>query len=284
MLELDWRVHEAADATLVAAVVESAAPTARRVRIKSRLDGPVWPPRRRGVPERGWDGDVFEGVVQARGRLPFGFATPADPDEPPVELVDHERTDPPESTSGATGVEIPAQTPSGIVRALGSPAPSGDAVPLDAACDGGHPSATSTESGRTTEGDEGPVGKDHEREPTDEEAAAATASGGDDAGDLADSVDEQPPADSPELPDAVSEWLDAVAVRIDLAAALADAPRAAAAARAVERAGGLDGVEALAETLAADERALRAVAERADALAQRRQDVAIPLSALRDRT
>lgn len=71
--------------TLVEAVVEAGEP--HRIRAESRLDGPVWPPRRNGSPESGWDGCGLTTAVTT-GRTAFGFATPAPPraDEPSVEL------------------------------------------------------------------------------------------------------------------------------------------------------------------------------------------------------
>jgi hypothetical protein len=70
--------------TLVEVVVTAARP--HRVRLESRLDGPVWPPRREGRPVDGWDGRGVSATVE-EGTTAFGFATPASPAGTPVELV-----------------------------------------------------------------------------------------------------------------------------------------------------------------------------------------------------
>ncbi len=263
MLDLDCRVREVGDVTLVDAVVESAAPTPRRVRIETALEGPVWPPRRDGVPERGWDGDAFEGVVPADGRLALGFASPAAPTEPPVFVVDHERADPDDErsatpppaneriddcTAGRADLRVPVheRTPTGILRALGSPAPPRDAVPVPDASDG--PADSQPRTG-------------------DREVSGTVA------------VDEA--TDPVALPEEVADWLSAVGRRVQRAEALADARRVTTAAGALERAGGLDGARRLTAGLDRDERALRAVARRARHLADRAADADVPLSTLR---
>jgi len=110
--------------TLVEAVLSrESAPVsedpALRVTVESRL-APVWPPRRDGVPIAGWSGKRFETAVPAGERVAVGFATPAEPADPPVEIVDHDRG----AVSSADGA-----TPSDVLRALGDPSPPRDAVP-----------------------------------------------------------------------------------------------------------------------------------------------------------
>jgi hypothetical protein len=136
MVNLDWCVESRAGVTLVELTVENPTEVARRVRVANRLDGPLWPPRREGVPEAGWDDGGFEGVVPPGDRRALGFASPstptssappASPAEPPVELVWTERagrTERPENTEST--VEA---TPEGVVRALGDARPPADAVP-----------------------------------------------------------------------------------------------------------------------------------------------------------
>lgn len=363
MLELDWRVQADGEAALVAAVVDSEAPTPRRVQLEATAPR-VCPPRERGVPERGWDGETFEAVVPAEGRLAVGFATDSDPPEPPVRLVDHERADPPavsterttprglptgarattdggdpepilptgngESAESAPPLDEP--TADGVLRSLGSPSPPRDAVPEDvtpAAVEetGSEASHAGTDDGRAASpgaGDpidadnpidadaaadaeqpvdandavdiEQPVDADEpvdpradparegdygeadpgeadpgEANPGETPAEVATSEGGEAAGDAdpaagrvaADGVDAAAP------PGDVADWLDAVEARVERAEELAAARELTAAAAAVERTGGLAGVEALLADLADDEAALRAVAERAAALAER---------------
>lgn len=70
--------------TFVEMLVDTDRP--HRVRIESRLDGPVFPPRSEGVPVDGWDERGVSCTVEA-GTTPLGFATPAPPERPVVELV-----------------------------------------------------------------------------------------------------------------------------------------------------------------------------------------------------
>lgn len=70
--------------TFVELLVDAGRP--HEVRIESRLDGPVWPPRTGGRPAPGWDETGVTATVEA-GRTPFGFATSAEPERPPAELV-----------------------------------------------------------------------------------------------------------------------------------------------------------------------------------------------------
>lgn len=57
-----------------------------RVRVESRVDGPVWPPRSDGRPVGGWDSDGVTATVET-GTSAFGFATPVETGEPVAELV-----------------------------------------------------------------------------------------------------------------------------------------------------------------------------------------------------
>ena len=135
MVSLDWRVDSRDGVTLVELTVTNPTDAARRVRIANRLDGTVWPPRRQGVPEAGWDDGGFEGVVAPGGRRALGYATPASAADPPVEIVWTERAGEFESTrdrdferATESNSTIDA-TPEGVVRALGDARPPADAVP-----------------------------------------------------------------------------------------------------------------------------------------------------------
>ena len=88
MVTLDWETDRTDGVTLVRLYVT--AEDRRRVRIENRLDGPVWPPREEGQPAAGWDDDTFEGVVAPDHRLVAGYATPAQPADPPAEVVTDE--------------------------------------------------------------------------------------------------------------------------------------------------------------------------------------------------
>lgn len=63
--------------------------TPHRIRLESRLDGPVWPPHSGGESAPGWDEGGLTRVVPA-GETGVGFATPAPPSEPAVELTSAE--------------------------------------------------------------------------------------------------------------------------------------------------------------------------------------------------
>jgi hypothetical protein len=113
--------------TLVEVVAEAGDDGPRQVRVRTDLDGPVWPPRRRGVPEARWDADDFEVVLEADETRVRGFATPALPEDPLVRLV-HSR---PVETASPDATAKPApRTPDAVVRRLGNPVPPRDAVPI----------------------------------------------------------------------------------------------------------------------------------------------------------
>ncbi|WP_276299344.1 hypothetical protein [Halorussus lipolyticus] len=130
MLELDSRAEIRAGVALVELVVRNPTATARRFRVGDRLDGPLWPPRSRGVPEAGWDDGGFEGVVAPEDRRVLGYASPVPDDatatEPPAELVWTERAGESEAKSDALTAEA---TPEAVVRSLGDHRPPADAVP-----------------------------------------------------------------------------------------------------------------------------------------------------------
>jgi hypothetical protein len=135
--------------TLVTATLENDGPDSRRVRIESELDGPVWAPRREGVPAAGWDPEAGTvAVTLSPGeRTGIGFATPAAPADPPVSIVDAERATP------DGGI---AASPAGVVRALGDPSPPGSAVPTalpDPDGDDGTPPDTDVEASESESAD-----------------------------------------------------------------------------------------------------------------------------------
>lgn len=127
MATLDWHVTTGDDVTLVCLLVT--ATRAERVRVENCLDGPVWPPRRQGVPEEGWDENGFEGVVDAGDRLVLGYASPAVPADPPARISAAEPAD------EDRGSETPSARE--VVRTLGDPRPPRDAVPAGGRDDDG---------------------------------------------------------------------------------------------------------------------------------------------------
>jgi hypothetical protein len=66
--------------------MRASATEAHRIRLESHLDGPIWPPRSGGRADTGWDDRGLTRVIPA-GETGFGFATPALPADPAVELT-----------------------------------------------------------------------------------------------------------------------------------------------------------------------------------------------------
>lgn len=225
MVTIDATAERREGVTFVAAVVRNGSDQRRRVRVESRLDGPVWPPRRRGVPERGWDADGVTVRIPPGERRALGFATPVSPEAEPVEIAGEAVTD---------GTEAPIEgTPEGVVRALGDPVPPPDAVPASGSVSSPNPVSP-------PDADDG-----DRREPT------------------ADS--DQPPLDAPQDgddPTALAAWLARAAPRVALAAELHDASVDAAATTLEDS--DVESAAALGETLDAVADRARELAERAD--------------------
>lgn len=94
MVELDTSVERTDGVTLVRATVTNTRGTPQMVRVESQLDGPTWPPRREGFTAPEWDGNCWERGIMPGQCLGFGFASPAEPVDPPLEIVEVERTPP----------------------------------------------------------------------------------------------------------------------------------------------------------------------------------------------
>lgn len=93
MVTVESDVTRSAGITTVRVVITNNRSTPQTVRIDSLLDGPVWPPRRNGVVDPRWDGTVWAGAIRPERRRGVGFASPAPPIDPPVELVSCDRCD-----------------------------------------------------------------------------------------------------------------------------------------------------------------------------------------------
>ncbi|WP_415379430.1 hypothetical protein [Halosimplex sp. TS25] len=257
MVTLDWSLERSDGVTLVGLVVAAERPC--RVRVENRLDGPVWPPRRRGQPADGWEDGAFTGEVSADGRLTIGYATPASPEEPPAEVVATEpATDPgrggTDETARASPVPAVDSTPAGVVRALGNPVVPRDGVPVPDAC-GARPGGTSDgslDSERTT-------GRDEDREPVDgPDSATTSAHPGSRRSECPGASDRAPEAERLVVPSGVRAWLRDVEARLDAA----EGERGCGADRQTAE-------SALASARATDRQALRRVRRRADALLAR---------------
>jgi hypothetical protein len=245
MVTLDWTTARHDGVTLVTAQLgDIHEPT--RVTVRNRLDGPVWPPRREGLPEDGWTESGFRGVVTS-GSHALGYASPAEPVDPPVALATAE------PAPNAAPVGEATDDPAAVVRELGDPSPPSDAVPVD-----------------------GTRGTDEVRDPRASSGTAAvqesepTADSGPSTGDADSHISA--------LPDAVGPWLAEMARRVDRAEALAEADTVPAATTAVRDAGGLAGVRDIAGP--SDEKRLRVVARRARRLAERRAAADVPVETL----
>jgi hypothetical protein len=112
--------HESLDGvTLVECRLASEVP--EQVTLETTHEGPVWPPRRQGVPEAGWAGSEWSGLVPADRPLALGYATPVEPDERPMRVV---ASEPASDAPASPG-------PRDVLRALGDPRPPRDAVEPD---------------------------------------------------------------------------------------------------------------------------------------------------------
>ncbi|WP_053949176.1 DUF7857 domain-containing protein [Halolamina sediminis] len=240
-MELDWTQESAAGVTLVRVRLRNERATDRRVRLRNRLDGPVLPPRRHGVPAAGWDRDGVTEVVPANQTVALGYASPAPTTAPPVTIDE----------VGRVEEESDHSTSEAAVRELGDHRP---------------PRAV---LGGESESDRGKTGG--ERSVVDRTA--------DTIDDQRDTTDGRS-ARHASLPDEAGVLLAPYRTRIRTAEALNTAGVVEATAL-LDANGSLAGVESLAADLDADARELRALARAADALAARAAATAPPTDALR---
>ncbi|SEH16980.1 hypothetical protein SAMN04487967_2899 [Natronorubrum sediminis] len=91
MVTLDYDVTRRDGVTFVTALVRNTQTTPQTVRLESRLEGPVWPPRRDGITTPEWDGKTWNGTIKPGRTRGIGFASPAQPTEPPLERCDERR-------------------------------------------------------------------------------------------------------------------------------------------------------------------------------------------------
>lgn len=250
-MEHDCATRTVAGATLVTVRLRNGAAVPRRVRVRNDLPGPVLPPRREGVPERGWDDEGFTGVVAAGDERTLGYACPATADRAtPVSVESLGRAD-------GGGVDSAAELEAEAVRSLGRARPPADAVPTSAV-------ASHRRSDRPPGGAPN-RSPDDVSDPVPTTDDSAVGADGDVDGEGNRCGDEAERGDGPDVPDTVASWLAAVETRVGRVERLTDATADDAAA-VLESAGDVTGLPA---AVAADEEALRAVAARATALADR---------------
>ena len=282
MLDHECRLDRAGERTLVEVVVENETTVDRRARVANRLDAPVEPPREGGAPAPGWDEDGWTGVVPADGRLTLGYACASPPAEPAVAVTDEGRPDD----------ETTAATPRDAVRLLGDAAPPAEAVPDAEDPDPDPPAPVAAMTERLDEdasaAGDAPAADAEASDgsstdpgvPDDSPAVPAQSDGGvTTAGAETPAQSDGNDGDDP-LPAAVASWLDEVTGRVDDAERVASGDLATVA-RVAEARGGAAATAALAGRLAADERALRTLAARAERLADRAAGVEVPAEALR---
>lgn len=252
-MELSWDVDRAGAVSLVRGRVRNEDDVPRRVRVESRFDVPVLPPRRGGVPAPGWDDSGVTFHLDSGAHRAFGFAVREPPVDPPVEVAEAVPLDPTADADRSAG-----QTAIALRRL-------GEHRPPRAAVAGGTGGTDATD--RVTDSD-----------------ASDTASVALDSAERDEPKRERgDPARAPTETDgwasAVDSRLDAVESRIHRAERLTDADVATATA-IVADADGVAALSGLDDRVAADAERLREVSERASALAARAEATDAPIAAL----
>jgi len=181
--------------TLVTGHLEHDGETPRRVRVASELDGPLWPPRRRGVPARGWTADGFECVLAPGETRAIGAASPAPPAESPLVVAETEPVeDDPDGFEPRVSVPDAEPNARDVLRKLGSPRPPRDAVPLSGGTlsptvgDDGSPAANSSIGPDADSGPNPSGGTDSERHRAAGVAPGRDATGSEEDCDRADRI------------------------------------------------------------------------------------------------
>ncbi|WP_426962607.1 hypothetical protein [Haloparvum alkalitolerans] len=250
-MDLQWTRRREAGVAFVACRLVNDASVPRRARLENRLDGPVLPPRRGGVPEAGWDADGATLAVDAGGTRAVGYACPAPAagsDGAPVELAGVERADEAETDGPGNDPD-----PAAAIRTLGDhrpPREACDSRPTVNAPPATEPSATASSTA--------------EAPAIESDGDSATASVEDRSGD----EQEDGTAVTPAEPAAVEAWLDAVERRVVRAERL-DGADVATATEVFAATGGAAAAADLVARVESDADRLATVAERAESLAER---------------
>ena len=229
MVSLDATTARQAGVTLVTGQV-TGADSPMRVTIESRLDGPVWPPRRQGQPAAGWSVDGFEGPITANETLAIGFASPAEPVSPPLEIT---------AVESATDADDRMATAAGVLRGLGDPSPPSVIDATESASNG----AGSTLAAPAQDGSD-PIPDRPATEP-------ASSDGGD------------------SLPPEIESWLANVESRVNCAEDLEATAAVDRATATLEACGGVAGARRLDGQLTADVAMLERLERRVNELTER---------------
>ena len=259
-VDLSWTVDRVDGVWFVTCQLHNLTEATCRVRLDSRLEGPVLPPRCRGVPEPGWDATGLTLELAPDERRGVGFASPVSPvstdgddtdrpptpPDPPVVVTDSVPVDPDEPASTPTAADA--------VRRLG------DHRPPRAVVAGSPTSPASTTAASTAGTESGAVG-----------------------GGETDSS--QPAGETPSLDGtaAITAWLDTVEARVEHAERLTDSDLETATA-ALERIGSAAAAVDLAHQVDADTSRLTQIADRASSLARRAEATDVPVEPLEQLT
>lgn len=180
MVSIVTRTTRERGVTFAHVVLENERAQRRRVRLAVLVEDAIWPPRRRALPEPGWDADGVTVTIAGGSRRGIGFATPARVDGSCVELV----ADDPHAAEKQNGGNDPRvadddvdnetsrlddprgrkPTASSVVQSLGSFAPPLAATPRVPVAD---TSERATASGRANDTDTETIdGRDEDNRST----------------------------------------------------------------------------------------------------------------------
>ncbi|WP_096390487.1 DUF7857 domain-containing protein [Halopenitus persicus] len=265
-MDLSWNVERRGGLAVVTCVLCNDAPAEKRVRLRNDLEGPVVPPRRRGVPESGWDRDGYTCRVNGNSTVGFGYVCPAltSVDRRPMTIESVEDVDDEDDGTAAGGTETDdAATESAVasaIRTLDDHRPPRGSVPSDGNGGGGEP-VDAGESGKVPT-EETPTGKP----PTEDGANGMT------------SIDEK--SINGEAPARIEDRIDAVGDDLDRLGRLTDADLETAAS-VVAESGDLQTLESDVDRLAAAIDELRTLRDRIDEVIERHDRLETPIEALR---
>ncbi|WP_058367039.1 DUF7857 domain-containing protein [Haloparvum sedimenti] len=251
-MDLQWTRRREAGVAFVACRLVNDASVPRNARLENRLDGPVLPPRRGGVPEAGWDADGATLAVDAGETRAVGYACPApttESDGAPVELASVERADEVDTNDTENGPD-----PTAAIRTLG------DHRPPREACD---PQLTVNAPHATAPPETASSAAEAPAIEFDEDSATARSSSAQSGEEREDGT-----TVAPAEPAAVEAWLDAVERRVARAERL-DGADVATATEVFAITGGAAAAADLVARVESDADRLTTVAERAHTLAER---------------